>query len=433
MGAAMKKILLIAGKDLRLAFRDRAAIILMLAAPFLLTLGMALVTGRLTSPGGTSSGLSNIPVLIINRDGESLGNALVETFQSDELDELLDARVVEDEEAARRAVDEDQVAGLVIIPDGFTESIIPPAGAIVDTDTEPVKLQFYANPARPNSSAIIETILTEFLSRVEEGRVMGMVSVFQMLTSGALSPAEAQAYGDEMRRLFQSDQDEEAGASEETGSLNLKVIGAPEQENVQFDVMAYMAPGMALLFLMFTVTYGGRSFLAERRQRTLQRMLISPTALSQVLAGKMLGTYLTGVMQLLILIGGSSLLFNLRWGDFWGVLALILLAAFAATGWGLLITAFARTPGQVSTYGSAIMLMFGIMGGSFIDLSMLPGFVRILSRITPNAWGLDGFTILGLGGGLAQLTRPLLGLFVMGSVLFVLAVLRFSRQRDLVQ
>ncbi len=428
----MKKILLIAARDLRLAFRDRAAIILMLAAPFLLTLGMALVTGRLASPGG-ASGLSNIPVLIINRDGESLGNALVETFQSDELDELLDARVVEDEEAARRAVDEDEVAGLVIIPTGFTQNVIPPQGVMIDTAAEPVKLILYANPARPTSSAIIETILREFISRVEEGRVMGMVSVFQMLTSGALSPAEAQAYGDEMRRLFQSDQDEEAGASEETGSLNLKVIGAPEQENVQFDVMAYMAPGMALLFLMFTVTYGGRSFLAERRQRTLQRMLISPTALSQVLAGKMLGTYLTGVMQLLILIGGSSLLFNLRWGDFWGVLALILLAAFAATGWGLLITAFARTPGQVSTYGSAIMLMFGIMGGSFIDLSMLPDFVRILSRITPNAWGLDGFTILGLGGGLAQLTRPLLGLFVMGSVLFVLAVLRFSRQRDLVQ
>ncbi len=428
----MKKILLIAARDLRLAFRDRAAIILMLAAPFLLTLGMALVTGRLASPGG-ASGLSNIPVLIINRDGESLGNALVETFQSDELDELLDARVVEDEEAARRAVDEDEVAGLVIIPTGFTQNVIPPQGVMIDTAAEPVKLILYANPARPTSSAIIETILREFISRVEEGRVMGMVSVFQMLTSGALSPAEAQAYGDEMRRLFQSDQDEEAGVSEETGSLNLKVIGAPEQENVQFDVMAYMAPGMALLFLMFTVTYGGRSFLAERRQRTLQRMLISPTALSQVLAGKMLGTYLTGVMQLLILIGGSSLLFNLRWGDFWGVLALILLAAFAATGWGLLITAFARTPGQVSTYGSAIMLMFGIMGGSFIDLSMLPDFVRILSRITPNAWGLDGFTILGLGGGLAQLTRPLLGLFVMGSVLFVLAVLRFSRQRDLVQ
>ncbi len=429
----MNKILLIAGKDLRLAFRDRAAIVLMLLAPFLLTLGMALVTGRLASPGGQSSGPSHIPVWIINRDGESLGNALVDTLQSAELDELLDPQVVTDEEAARRAVDQDQIAGLVIIPEGFTQSIIPAEGAVIDTAAEAVKLQFYANPARPNSSAIIETILREFISRVEEGRVLGMVSVFQMLTSGAFSPSEAQAYGEEMRLLFQSSAEEEAGEVGQTAALTLKVVGAPQQESVKFDVMAYMAPGMALLFLMFTVTYGGRSFLAERRQRTLQRMLTSPTALPQVLAGKMLGTYLTGVMQLIILIGSSSLLFNLQWGDFWGVLALILLATFAATGWGLLITAFARTPGQVSTYGSAIMLVFGIMGGSFIDLSMLPDFVRILSRITPNAWGLDGFTILGLGGGLAQLARPLLGLFGLGSILFILAVLRFSRRRDLVQ
>lgn len=429
----MRKILLIAAKDLRLAFRDRAAIILMLAAPFLLTLGMALVTGRLASPTGQSSGLSNIPVLVINRDGESLGNALVDTLQSAELDELLDAQVVKDEEAARRAVDEDQVAGLVIVPAGFTQSVIPAQVVVIDIAAEPVKIQFYANPARPNSSAIIETILREFIGRVEEGRVMGMVSVFQMLTSGVLSPAEAQAYGDEMRQLFQSAQDEELSAFEETSTLNLKVVGAPEQESVRFDVMAYMAPGMALLFLMFTVTYGGRSFLAERRQRTLQRMLTTPTGIAQVLAGKMFGTYLSGVLQLVVLIGGSSLLFNLRWGDFWGVAALILLATFAATGWGMLITAFARTPGQVSTYGSAIMLVFGIMGGSFIDLSMMPAFVRTLSRITPNVWGLDGFTILGLGGTLADLGRPLLGLSVMGSLLFVLAVLLFSRRRDLVQ
>jgi multidrug efflux pump subunit AcrA (membrane-fusion protein) len=40
---------------------------------------------------------------------------------------------------------------------------------------------------------------------------------------------------------------------------------------VDFDVLAYMAPGMALLFLMYTVSYGGRSILAERAQGTLPR------------------------------------------------------------------------------------------------------------------------------------------------------------------
>lgn len=42
----MLKTFLIGLKDVRLAFRDRAALIFMLAAPFVLTLGLGLVTGR---------------------------------------------------------------------------------------------------------------------------------------------------------------------------------------------------------------------------------------------------------------------------------------------------------------------------------------------------------------------------------------------------
>ena len=57
----MRKIFLIGLKDLRLAFRDRAALLLMLVAPFLLTLGLGFVTGR--SPAA-SSGLEQIPVVV---------------------------------------------------------------------------------------------------------------------------------------------------------------------------------------------------------------------------------------------------------------------------------------------------------------------------------------------------------------------------------
>ena len=42
----MHKFFLIALKDLKLSFRDRTALMLMLLAPFALTLGMGAVTGR---------------------------------------------------------------------------------------------------------------------------------------------------------------------------------------------------------------------------------------------------------------------------------------------------------------------------------------------------------------------------------------------------
>ena len=41
----LRKIFLIAFKDLRLIFRDPAALIMMLLAPFLLTIGMGAIAG----------------------------------------------------------------------------------------------------------------------------------------------------------------------------------------------------------------------------------------------------------------------------------------------------------------------------------------------------------------------------------------------------
>jgi ABC-2 type transport system permease protein len=326
-----------------------------------------------------------------------------------------------DPEAARRLVDEDEAAAAVIIPEGFTRSIIPAEGTAFDegyVESEPVQIEVYANPSRPTSAGVVKAIVDEFVSRVEEGRTGGMTSILGLMQSGLLTPQNAEI---EARSLFQ-DVDET-----ENNAIMLKTA-EEGGEAVDFDILAYMAPGMALLFLMYTVSYGGRSILAERSQGTLLRLLVSPTSSAQVLGGKVLGIFLTGAAQVGILIAASSIFFGVDWGDTAGVVVLILAAVFGATGWGMLITALARSPAQVGSVGSAIMLIFGILGGSFINLEQMPPFFRAVSKITPNAWGLDGFTTLALGGGLPNLKEPILALIIMGGLLFGVSVVLFSRK-----
>ena len=413
----MKKLFLIGIKDLKLVFRDRAALVFMLLAPFLLTIGMGFVTGRFS---GSSSGLSDIPVVIVNLDQEQLGDALADVFFSQELADLMEPSESSDPAAARQLVDEDQASAAIIIPEGFTRSILPAQGTAFDQNfaqPEPVKIEVYANPTRPTSAGVVKAIVDEFLSRLEEGRIFGMTSIAGLMQAGLL---DAQGAEREARALFQNVDQTESTA------ITLK----PNQEGaeaVDFDILAYMAPGMALLFLMYTVSYGGRSILAERSQGTLPRLLVSPTSTAQVLGGKVLGIFFTGVAQVGILIAASSVLFGVKWGDAAGILVLILAVVFGATGWAMLITALARTPAQVGSVGSAIMLIFGILGGSFVDLEQMPSFVRTVSKITPNAWGLDGFTTLALGGTLPNLMEPITALLIMGAVLFGIAVVLFNR------
>ena len=418
----MKKLLLIGLKDLKLMFRDRAALILMLLAPFLLTLGMGLVTGRFS---GNSSGISDIPIVIVNLDKDSLGNALVDVFNSEDLADLVEASSSEDPEAARLLVDEDEVAAALIISAWFTQSVIPQSENNIPN--EEVKIEFYSNPSRPTSAGVIQAILDGFMARLDEMRLGGMTSISQLVISGRISPQDANQAGEEMGARLQA----EAGNTGEATTITLNT-STSEGEAVEFDTLSYFAPGMALMFLMYTVSYGGRSILAEKSQGTLPRLLVSPTNSPQVLGGKVFGIFLTGAAQMLILIGASALFFQLKWGDAFGVVVLVLAAVFGATGWGLLITALARTPAQVGSVGSAVMLIFAMLGGSFVSLDNLPAIVQTFGKVTPNAWAMDGFTTLALGGTLTSLSTPILALLTMGIFLFLISALLFVR-RNLVQ
>lgn len=413
----MKKVFLIGWKDLTLAFRDRAAVIFMLAAPFALTVGLGLVTGRFSSTS-SNSGVSDIPILVVNQDSGLLGQTLVEVLQSDELADLLEPSLSYDLAEARSAVDEDETAAVLLIPLGFSDSLLAPGGQAAAT--EPVRLELYTNPTRPTSVGVVKTILASFLSQVEVGRVSTEVIVSQLIASGRIEIQDAGLVAQEIG------QGSAQGAQGEDAIVLTSVT--PSGGQVQFDVLAILAPGMALMFLMYTTSNGGRSLLIERNLGTLPRILVTPTATAQVLAGKTIGVYLTGVAQVLILVLASTVFFRVQWGDPLAILVLVLAAVVGAVGWGMLITAFARTPGQVAAIGSAIMLTFGILGGTFTNTENMPEWYRVLSRLTPNAWGVDGFTTLALGGGLEDILTPILALLVMGGSLFTLAMLLINRR-----
>src|SRR5262249_43120013 len=167
----MKKILIIGWKDFTLIWRDRTAWLLMLAAPFVLTLGLGFVSGRFS---GGRSGLSHIPVVLVNQDQGQLGAALVSVFSAADLAELVAPNTGSDAAAARQQVADDKVAAAVIVPAGLTASIIPDpatgqAGPVVSVEV-------YANPAQPVSAAVIEGIVNDFMSQVETSRVSGAPS-----------------------------------------------------------------------------------------------------------------------------------------------------------------------------------------------------------------------------------------------------------------
>ena len=416
----LKKLLLIAIKDLRLIFSDLTALMMMLLAPFVLTIGMGALTGYF-SGGGGGYAFSDMPIEIVNKDDGALGQALIAVFESPELDELVAASVSTDVATAQAMVDNDQRAAAIFIPDGFTESFMTPRS----NTTQTVQIEFYANPTQPTSAGILRSILDQFLNQVEIGRVSAEVIVSQLNENNLISSEQAVDVGIQIGQ-------EMGEVSANPSSIEIK-NNLAISEGLPFDILAYIAPGFAMMFLMLTVSYGAQSLLVENRTGTLPRLMVSPTWMGSVLGGKMLGVFLTAVAQLLILIGGTTLLFQLNWGDPWGVILLVLAAAFGATGWGILFASILKTPGQVGITGTVSMLLFGILGGGgFLGLSRVPGWIGIIGKITPNAWATDGFEILAAGGKLQNIQQNILALMAMGGILFTIAIIAI-RNRGLMR
>lgn len=422
----MKKILTIGWKDLLLIFRDRGALILMLGAPFVLTIGLGLVSGAF-SDTNNGTGLADIPVAIINQDEGELGAALMDVFNADGLADLLEPVAMSDVAEARRMVEDDEIAAAVIIPSGFTDSIIPQNATSEETG-DVVAIDVYANPARPISASVVDGVVQDFVNRVETAVLAVNVSLSQLVTSGTLPmselnqlPAIGQALSAQQIAAVQTDNQQLIEIRQDTAT----------NDSSDFNPLAYFAPGMAITFLMYTVSLGGGRILQERDDRTLARLLVTPSSTTQIIGGKVLGIFFTAVAQVGVLVGASTLFFQLNWGDTLGVIMLILTVAIAATGWGMLLAAFARTPNQVMTYGSALMLTFGVLGGGFIDLPR-EGLLEWISRITPNAWALDGFVALGQGHTIADITTELLALLIMGALLFAIAITLFRRRTEII-
>lgn len=413
----MRKIFTIALKDLRLIFRDRAALIMMLLAPYLLTLGLGFVTGAFEE-NNDNGGLRDIPVQIVNLDAGELGQNLIDVFTSAELQPLFLVETTADIDAARALVDEDALAAVIVIPSGFTAAMIPDASSGTIGPAAPVEL--YRSPARPVSASVIDAVVSQFINQVDANATLVTVSIEQMIASGLIDVTQI---GSELAQLGLLPNDSAANAAPEL--IVVQQTTGAAQEQVEFDVLTLLVPGMALFFLMYTVTLGGRSILMEALDGTLARMRTTPTTATQILGGKVVGVILTGVAQVAILVVGSTLLYDIAWGDGVAVAVLIVSAAIAASGWGILFASTAKTPDQITGIGTAVMLVFGAVSGTFtqIDNPLL----RAIGRITPNQWAIDGFTALGLGDSLPDILPNVAALWLMALLLFAISATLFRR------
>lgn len=414
------KALQIAWKDTLTRFRDWKALAGMLAAPLLISALIGLAFGNINT-GETP--VEDIAVALVNQDEGQLGQVYEEALNSAGLAELLDVEVTSDLEAAQQRIEDGELRAVIYIPAGFSASLIPAADA-ASPEIGQASVEVFTDPAADVSPIIVQSIVEQISAGLNTALLAGRVSGFQVAQY-------AQFLGPQMAELG-TVLAEEVSAQNfdfEQPRLDLEVIETGEASE-PFDPYSFFVPGMAVFFLMFSMFDGSRSILLEQTRGTLPRLMTTPTSTSEIILGKMGGTFLTGLVQFSILVVASTFLFNINWGSSpLGVFTIMVLTVFAAAGLGALLTTFARNENQASIIASAVSLTFGALGGSFFPASGLTGVVDIASKLTINRWAMEGFSKLTIGGASFQDILPEAGILaVIGLITFMLALRGFQRR-----
>lgn len=384
----IRKYLVSIQKEALLLIRDIEGIVLVFLMPLILVLVMALLQHR------TFQNLSEtkIPVIIVNYDNDSLGNAFTRGIrQADvfEVTEITGADTTQTE-LARREVAEGKYQIGIVIPQNATRTIKNRAVSLIQkqlpnalkasqtglSGSSTITL-FFDPITKESFKSLTRATLERFAATTESHIFITAYSkVLDAITGqqSDISPPE------EPSIVFREDL-----VSEYTGGVLPNAV--------QHNVPAWTLFGMFLICIP-----AAGSIIKERNEGVFARLRTLPISFLNIILPKTIVFVVICLVEaLLIFLTGVYFmpLFGLPQlqigGNYGAIFFISLASALAASGYGIAIGAIASTHVQASTFGSVSTVILAAVGGVWIPVMVMPDIMRKISAFSPLNWGVNGY------------------------------------------
>ncbi len=191
---------------------------------------------------------------------------------------------------------------------------------------------------------------------------------------------------------------------------------------------AFTVPAAAVLFSGFMVGNLGFGIFREHGWSTWERLRGSALSPFELMAGKSLVPILTLVLQIAVLLGGGSLMFDLHLRG--SLLAFLLVAAAMAVmevALAFMLLSVCRSVIQLNAVTNAGTLLLGGFAGALTPIEFLPGWAQAVAPVTPPYWAIKGFRRVTIeSGGLADVAVPIAVLLAFAVVFALVAANRLD-------
>ena len=195
-------------------------------------------------------------------------------------------------------------------------------------------------------------------------------------------------------------------------------------------ILDYIAPAiLATLILFFGFLLTGISFLRERSQGTLERLLAAPVSRLDIVGGYLFGFLLFALLQTMIIFFYMVYVLEVSFhGDLWQILVFQVLIGIGAVCLGTFFSVFARNEFQMMQFIPLIIIPQIFLCGLLWPVSQMPDYLQWIARFLPLTYGVDGIRALMLQGqNLLDIGREVIILAAYAVGLLILAALTLRR------
>lgn len=336
MSMAFKRIAAIATKELLHMVRDRLTFVSLLSV----TIGYVIVFGYAINPDPR-----HIPTLVVDHDKSEFSRLYKAALQQSVYLEIDPRQLTSDQasEMLRKA----QTSVVIEIPPDFSRKLMTglPAQILVEADaTDPVSL----------NGAITST-----------GEVARQTAA----------------------HLFHRD------------GIEARVTGEPQLEvrvqrrfNPQGEQTFFIIPGLVGMILNVSLlVMTAMSITKEKEQGSMEFLLVTPTEPWEMIIGKIIPTFLVGVVQVSIILCIAFFLFRMPLtGDPLALIALLLAYGITTLAVGILISTAAMSQMQAMQLSFFYFLPSILLSGFMFPYSGMPKWAQIISQGLPLTYFVRG-------------------------------------------
>jgi ABC-2 type transport system permease protein len=166
----------------------------------------------------------------------------------------------------------------------------------------------------------------------------------------------------------------------------------------------------------------------ERRIGALERLLLAPLRLPALLAGKLLGGMVFGLVTTLAVLLIALMVFGAG-GVNWPLLILgLILSAAAFSALGVLISVSVKEVFEAQTLANAFRFPMMFLGGVFVPVTSLPLGLQIVARVLPLTYAVEALHVAMAGGKVSLAMVDLAALAAFTVVFFGFASWTLTRR-----